>query len=342
MPSGDAWLRSTIRSSIQPAWLSIDAPAADIVLSSRCRALRNLRGHNFPHACQDAELETILNKVLGGNKESRLGLDVYRSLTPAERDYFVVSRLCSYEFEYQKIGRALLLDPKGVLSIMVNEEDHLRVQALTAGWSIENADRLCKEALVKLGTTLEFARTERFGYLAASPYNTGAARRLSSLFHLIGLANAGKLPTVMQALLAQGVVVRGTYGESSRAVGAFVQVSITGGTKADFIGACEYLIKEERLARVDTGGKLLERKAEEAVSFADSARSITLSDALRVLGWLRWASQVGTLGYSDSHRYIDTALSQLDIMTGRNEEKAAVERAVWLRAVIESLRRRTS
>lgn len=277
--------------------------------------------------------------VQKANREAKAGLEVYRTLTLAERDYFVVSRLCSHDFPWQEPGRAILVDSRAAVSIMVNEEDHLRTQALTAGWSIEAADRLNHDTVAVLGKHLEYARSERFGYLAASPFNTGVAKRLSAMFHLIGLANARRLPEVMRALNAQGVVIRGLFGESSRAVGAFVQVSITDGTKAAFIGACEYLIQQERLARAQAQGPTLRSKAEEAIQFSRSTPTLSLADCLRVLAWLRWAIVEGECGFHDSPRKIDSALSQLDLMTGWKEQRAAASRADWLRKTIESIKK---
>lgn len=319
------------------AWLSADAPSGDVVLSSRSRSLRNLVGHRFPHQADRMELEEIMTKVLDANRASPLRMEVFRAMTAAERDYFVVSRICSHDFQWGAPGRALLVDSRCAVSLMVNEEDHLRLQALTAGWSIQGAESLHNEMLEELSLHLKFSFVNKWGYLAASPFNTGLARRYSAMFHLIGLAQARKLPDVMNALGSRRVVVRGLFGESSRAVGAFVQVSVTGGTRADFIGACEYLIEQERYARANQAGTVVPQKCAEAVTFAEAAQTMSLADSLRVLAWLRWGVLEGFFG-NVSYRKVDAAIAQLDLMTGFDPKQAEVERADWMRQLLTSLR----
>ncbi len=321
-----------LRSMPPPAWLSEDAPNGDIVLSTRTRVMRNLRGHRFTHAAERAELLQISANILKATEG--LGLETFKLISQIERDYLVAARLASPHLQWNKPGRALLLDKTRHLSLMVHEEDHLRLQALTAGWTPENSNGIAEQALRDLGRNLEFASSDRFGFLAASPFNAGRGRRLSAMFHLIGLAQVKRLPGVLRALGERGIAARGLFGESSRAIGAFVQVSVTGGAKHDFTGACEYLLHEERSARSEIGRGALADKAKQVAEFALESNSFSLGDALRVIAWIRWASQYGIEGFPSSPRAADFALTLLHLNENDEDQRAASLRSGLIRHLL--------
>jgi protein arginine kinase len=342
----EAWKKMVLRSMPPPAWLGRDAPEGDVVISSRVRFARNLDGVPVPHLCTPEQLREVQRLIL--KSAEGLELEVHKRFTEAERDYLIGCRLVSPEFATLEPGRALLMDPERSVSIMINEEDHLRLQAVTAGWSIANAERLADHLLARLQGMpdtpdalfgepakrsvhgLRFAR-EGGGYATASPYNAGEGRRLSAMFHLIGLAHAKRLPVVLTALAEMGMTARGVYGESSRGVGAFFQVSVTSGPMSHFAGACEYLMREEREARWDVPRERLIEHAQAAVEFATASSQITLADALRVLAWARWASSTGLDGFPTSHREVDHWVSTLEVRSTHDEEAASRHRASFLR-----------
>ncbi len=324
-----------LRAMPPPAWLSSDAPQGDVVLSSRARVMRNLRGHRFPHHASDGELRAVLEMVVAAAQDTGAGFHVQRRATQAERDYLVGSRLASHDFPWNEPGRALLLDEERSRCVMVNEEDHLRVQCLSPGWSIEFADARVRDTIEGLGGQLDFAWSPQFGYLSTSPFNAGDGRRLSAMLHLIGLAQGKRLPSVLKALASRGLAARGLFGEASRAVGAFVQVSISRGTRVEFVGACDYLLREERDARSEIGRAMLEERARKAVDFAIGSRSIGLADALRVLAWVRWASSAEIEGFPATPREVDRWLTMLEVRGSSDAEAAARERATFLRNRVE-------
>lgn len=335
MADGEAWKRLVLTATTPPAWLAADAPSGDVVLSTRFRLARNLVGFRFVHAASDAELRHTMELVLAAARQGRIGYEIFKGLTHAERDHLVATRLVSADYEWTLPGRALLLDADRVVSVMVNEEDHLRVQALVAGWSPESAEAAARGCVVRLATSLEYAFAPEWGYLTASPSNLGAGKRQSAMLHLIGLAGTERLPRIMEALGQEGIAVRGLFGEASRAVGAFAQVSATGGSAEAFAGAVEYLVAEERAARGTLGGGHLRERADAARDFAVGSRRLGLGDALRVLGWLRWAAveRVGEAWYGP--RDVDAALATLEIRGGMAEEEAGTRRADRLRRLVE-------
>lgn len=315
-----------------PAWLSHDAPHSDVVLSSRVRIMRNVAGFRFPHTAPPEELMAIQKLLLAGAPKE---LKAFKHLTPAELDHLVGGRLVSTEFPVQQQGRAVLLNEERTTSAMVNEEDHLRLQVLTGGWAAETADSIATQTLKVFDEKMNWAWSPKYGFLAASPFNAGEGKRMSAMFHLIGLAHSKRLPNVLKALNLKGLASRGLFGESSRAVGAFLQVSITDGRRTDFMGACEYLMREERTARRDVGREELSERARQAIDFAIRSVVISASDSFRVLGWARWAAVAG-LDFAGYHpRDVDGWLTTVELKGEPGDDRSARARATFLRGCLE-------
>lgn len=327
----DAWKRIVLRAMAPPEWLANEGAYREIVLSTRVRHMRNLRGHRFTHRADPSELREIEKKCTAAI--GKLGaFDVQRNATPAERDYLVACRLVSPDFQWNEPGRALALDSGRTVSIMVGEEDQLRFQALTPGWSLERAAAAAESALSGLSKGLDFARTSRYGFLGASATNCGAGIRQSAMFHLIGLAHSKRLATVIRALNSQGLVVRGLFGERSRAIGAFVQISTTGSSLPQFVGACDYLLHEERSARAGFPLPVPFEKVEETREFLARSRQASLADALRILAWLRWCA--ANEPNPSSLRTVDALIPELALLESLGEDRAGRSRLELLKRVL--------
>lgn len=333
MQASERW--TPILGSQPPAWLGETAASADVCLSSRARVGRNLAGYRFPHRADSGELRAILKEVLHGFEP--IGLEVHRGISPAERDRLVASRLISPEFPFDRPGRAVLLDAARSVSVMVNEEDHIRLQVLSAGWQMEGQLDTADQMLERVGQRLSLAQSPSYGFLLASPFNSGDGVRLSAMFHLIALATTRRLPKVLTALDAIGVVCRGLFGEASRAIGAYLQVSVNSRERTKMSAAAEVLIQEERAERRAVGKDKLIERAEEAAQYAIGSRKITLADSLRVLGWLRWAAAERLERHAASVRLVDSWLTELELTQGDSANMDR-QRAVKLRSMIESIR----
>ena len=320
----------------RPAWLDAGGAHTDVVLSSRARLARNLKGHQFATTASTEELNEVMETLLAAGQSLPADIEVFKGLTTVERDYFVGARLLSPDFQWTFPARALMLDRQQLLSLMINEEDHLRAQVLTAGWSVREAcDQVYRVADLIEGQ-VPFAHNEKWGYLGASFYNSGEGRRLSAMLHLIGLAHSDRLNGLINALTATKITIRGLFGETSRAIGAYAQVSLVNGTLEQFEGVCEYLMVEERQAREAIGNKVLKERAVQALDFANSVKSISLSDAVRSLGWLRWARVARIEGFPGSARTLDYALSSLDMRLSESDGDSGSKRADALRKLIQT------
>lgn len=326
-----------LRSMPPPAWLESDAPDGDVVISSRFRAARNVRGFPFPHKASAEELRNVQKLVKDAVAHAPVQVESMGVLSEAERDYLLGARLISPEFRHRENGRTVLMDRDRTVSIMVNEEDHVRLQALTAGWSVWTAEETGVQVLRHLDRELGFMACPEMGALTASPSNLGSGQRRSALFHLIGLAASQRLTRMLKSLATMGLTTRGLYGESSRAVGAFVQISATTGGQADFKGACTQVIREERMARRELKRTELADKAKQAMEYAIMSSEISLRDALLVLGWVRWASLSEIEGFRTGPRSVDLWNATMEIYGTQDEKVAGRHRAVFLRQRLESL-----
>lgn len=324
-----------LRSMQPPAWLADDAPESDIVISSRFRTARNLRKHCYPNRAEPAELVEIANKIIKSCTNS--SLMPIKTITEAERDYLLGSRLISPEFKHSAPGRMVLLDEPRLVSIMVNEEDHLRIQAVSAGWSIRQAVREGEKITASLTKKLDFQSSPEFGFLTASPTNLGGGTRRSALFHLAGLSTQGRLNRLIKSLHHIGITTRGLFGESSRGIASFVQVSGTKISDTDFIGACNHLIQEERLARQEASRTQTLEKAQTAVDFAIMSNQVSMRDALLVLGYVRWAAAINLPEFPISPRQVDTWVTEMEVFGTQSATTAARQRADYLRAKLENL-----
>lgn len=325
----ESWKKRVLRSMPAPAWLGADSPQGDVVVSTRFRYARNLRGIPFPHHCTVAQANLVAHAVTESGKSA--GLVSQGRLTDAERDYLLGSRLISSDFEPRKPGREILLDKSRTLSVMVNEEDHLRIQALVGGWSPQTARVAASDCLKVFESRLNFAFAEPWGYLTASEFNCGGAGRWSALFHFIGLAHRRRLQSLLRALGTGGVTARGLFGESSRAVGAFFQVSTTRLSLPEFVGACELLLRQEREARAEVPRTELRDKFRQAVETAVSSPELDLREALRIFAWVRWASSVGLEGAPERTREVDESVSTMEVFGTQDPAIAARHRAEFVR-----------
>ncbi|MEI7578242.1 MAG: hypothetical protein WCK51_15235 [Armatimonadota bacterium] len=309
--------------------------SSDVALSSRVRYMRNLANHKFPTAADSLELIEVMNKVIAAVKQVDPTLIVNRSITAKERERLLSQRLISPNFPWYLPGRAVIYNKDRTLSVMVNEEDHIRLQAVSAADNVSKAEQIANSFLQILTKHLDVAHSSQQGFLASSVYNCGEGRRFSTMMHLVGLGHDALRGEVFDALLEKKITVRGLFGEGSRPIGAFAQVSTTLASLGEFMGAVDYLADRERETRLGLEATKLNRKAKEALEYIRASPRVTLPNAFRVLGWLRLAAATGAEGFSSDIRRIDAALNSLDLLMHEDEEFADGRRADTLRKLLD-------
>jgi protein arginine kinase len=210
-------------------WLDGSGPSADVVLSTRVRLARNLREVPFTHRAREEQLAMVYSSVLSAVRKTPALISssslTMRELTPVDRQFLVERHLISHDLADNGRLRGLLVVPDESVSAMVNEEDHLRLQALASGFQLRSAWESINAIDDELGQDLDYAFSEDLGYLTACPTNVGTGMRASVLIHLPSLVLTKQIGRVLQGINQVGLAVRGFYGEGSQIMGNFFQIS---------------------------------------------------------------------------------------------------------------------
>ena len=241
-------------------WLKGDGPHNQIVISSRVRLARNLKTHAFPGWAKKAERLQILEEIKPGVEALPEMQDAFseylQDLSALEKQILVERHLISREHAAKSLGSAVVMNRKQTLSIMINEEDHLRMQAIRSGLQLKNVFKMIDKADSALESKLDFAYHPRLGYLTACPSNVGTGMRASAMVHLPALVLSEQINQIVQAVNKIGLAVRGLYGEGTEAMGNLFQVSnqITLGEREDEMisrlnKVIEQIIEHEQNAR---------------------------------------------------------------------------------------------
>ncbi|HPP74358.1 MAG TPA: ATP--guanido phosphotransferase [Armatimonadota bacterium] len=293
---------------VPPAWTKADGPEADIVVSTRARLARNLSGMPFPGRAAAEDLENIaeMARQASGRLRNRypdLCAIKVAEIEEEDRTFLVDAHLASPQQVRPRSGGMVFLEPGGRIAIMVNEEDHLRIQAILPGLQPIPAWQLVDEIDDVLSVDLKFACSKRLGYLTASLSNVGTGLRISAMMHLAGLAMVGRLARTLQAAIDLGVSVRGLFGEGSKGLGDLYQVSneVTLGVPERELaervkGVSNHLLGEERRAREEILSERpmdLVMAARQNLAKLRSAETVSPNEALKLLSPIRFAAAAG-------------------------------------------------
>ena len=210
-------------------WLRGSGPESDIVISSRIRLARNLADFPFVRRCNDADRAG----VVAGLKEQLENADLFKdleyvdvdSLASVDRQFLVERQLISRELSEAEGARGVAIDPNEKFSLMMNEEDHLRIQVMNSGLDLESAWEQVNKIDDQIEEQITYAFHDRLGYLTACPTNVGTGMRVSVMLHLPALVITRQIEKVFRSLTKISLAVRGLYGEGSQAMGDFYQIS---------------------------------------------------------------------------------------------------------------------
>lgn len=292
-------------------WLRDDGRDGDVVVSSRIRLARNFAGFPFLSRARREDRRQIVriarrDIMEGGVAPEMLWIDLSEA-PPLERSVLVERHLISKQHAKGDEARAVAISsPDESLSIMVNEEDHLRIQVLRAGLALSEAFEHIDEVDDRIEAMSDFAYSTRFGYLTACPTNVGTGIRVSVMVHLPGLKMLGEIDKVRRAARGMSLAVRGFYGEGSEAVGDFFQVSnqtTLGKSERDVLGDFERniipkIIEYERLARrtlLEKRRAVLEDRVFRALGTLRYARLLKAEEAIEALSFVRLGASLGVI-----------------------------------------------
>lgn len=273
---------------------------SDIVLSSRIRLARNLKGMQFPHKMDDEERKKVLGFVsdvlLKYEKNSLMRMDI-APLPETDRRSLIEKHLISEDLAQGKEGQSAFISQDENVSVMVNEEDHLRIQVMAPGFALENTYKQAEDLAVHIEKALPVAFSEKYGFLTAYPSNTGTGLRASVMVHLPIITSLGRMPALSESLSKAGYTVRGVYGEKSQPAGNIYQISntITLGisekqTLMNFAKMINEVIALERKLRSDFYEKnkdRLEDRVYRSLGELEFARLLSAGEAMNRLSDLR-------------------------------------------------------
>lgn len=342
-------------------WLRGTGPHSDIVISSRIRFARNIAGFPFVSRAnrrQRHELlqlcrENITNRRLAGDV---LWMDLNSSLV-LDRQLLVERHLISRQHANaaDDIPRAVAVGADETFAIMVNEEDHLRMQVLRSGMQLSEAYDQIDRIDDILEEKLDYAYSPRFGYLAACPTNVGTGIRVSVMLHLPALKLVGEIDKVRRAARDMHLAVRGMFGEGSEALGDFYQISnqtTLGRSEQEVLADFEHTVvpqiiayeKQARQALVQQRCEQLDDKVWRAWAVLTNARVMGTEEVLAMLSHLRLGVNLGRINTVDirtiNELFLLTQPAHLQKLSGREMDAATrrIARADLLRKRLANAR----
>jgi len=322
-------------------------PFDRIVLSSRVRLARNLTEAAFPGWAKKPERIKVLELIRPAVEALPDMKDAFSeamdSLSTLDKQILVERHLISREHAAKSAGSGLVLNREETLCVMINEEDHLRMQALRPGLQLRQAWSAIDQADSMLEKKLDFAFSPDLGYLTACPTNIGTGIRVSAMLHLPGLVLAEQINPIIQSVNKLGLAVRGLYGEGTEALGNVFQVSnqmTLGESESAIVERLEkvlgQIIEHEENAR----GTLLEKKPKmvynhigRAYGILANAHSISSKETMNLLSLMRLGVDVGLFPGVD-RSLVDELfiLTQPAHLQKQHTEKLSAEERDLLRA----------
>src|SRR5215469_5131754 len=290
-------------------WLRGSGPESDIVISSRIRLARNLAAFPFTNRAssgQKSEIEALLRERIARMElEPKLSYLNVPTLSSLDRQFLVERQLISRELAAADGPRGVALGPQETVSLMVNEEDHIRLQVMRSGFTLEEAWHDIDKVDDLLEQRVNYAFSEEFGYLTACPTNVGTGMRSSVMLHLPALVLTKQIEKVFRALQKINLAVRGLYGEGSRASGDFYQISnqvTLGKSEQTILSEIREVIPEiisyERQARqtlVRESRQSLQDRVSRAYGTLCSATMMTSEETMDLLSSVRLGINLGLL-----------------------------------------------
>ena len=284
-----------------------EGPHDKIVMSSRVRLARNIKGSAFPGWAKKAERIRILEAIRPAVESLPQMADRFSetmdNLTLLDKNILVERHLISREHAAKNAGSGLVFNREETLCMMINEEDHLRMQALRPGLQLKQAWQAIDQVDSKLEKKLEYAFSPELGYLTACPTNVGTGMRASAMMHLPGLVLSEQINQIIQAVNKVGLAVRGLYGEGTEALGNLFQISnqTTLGEKEDEIlmrlnKVIEQILQHEQNSRaslLDKRPTLLLDNIGRAYGILRHAHSMASKEALNLLSCLKLGVDLG-------------------------------------------------
>lgn len=290
-------------------WLKGTGPNSDIVISSRIRLARNLDKFPFPHWAAQKQSEEVLSAISAAISKidylKKTTLFKMAELDSVDKQFLVERHLMSLEQAQKSDSKALAIDDEEIISIMINEEDHMRIQVMQSGFNLFEAWSIINKIDDCFAKEVNYAYLDNWGYLTACPTNTGTGMRGSVMLHLPALVMTRNIERVLAAIAKLSFTTRGLYGEGTQASGNFFQISnqVSLGLSEDEImdnlnGLIKQIIEQENQARealLSRNKALLEDRINRSQGILKSARIISSQETVELLSMVRLGCDLGMI-----------------------------------------------
>ena len=290
-------------------WLKGAGANANIVISTRIRLARNVAKRPFPNKAKKKELLDTLNLVQDAVNANALFKDTtflkIADLDNVDKQFLIERHLMSHEHAANPDGKALIVSKDEDLAIMVNEEDHLRIQVMHSGFDLDGTWKIINDIDDALSEKLDYAYSSNWGYLTACPTNTGTAMRGSVMLHLPALVMTKQINKVLTAITKLSFAARGFYGEGTQASGNFYQISnqvALGHSEEDVIqninGLIRQVLEQEEQARqalLLQNRQMLEDKIFRSLGILKNAYIISSQETVELLSMVRLGVDVSII-----------------------------------------------
>jgi protein arginine kinase len=331
-------------------WLRGTGPESDIVMCSRIRLARNLADFSFTNRAsrgEKSEIESNVRSAIGNTAVDLVYLDV-NGMPALDRQFLRERQLISRELECAEGPRGVAIGPQENVAIMVNEEDHLRIQVMLSGLSLHDVWDRINNLDDQLEEHLAYAYSSQLGYLTACPTNVGTGIRVGVMLHLPALVQTKNIEKVFRALQKINLAVRGLYGEGTQAFGDFYQISnqqTLGKSEVELIriltDVVPQVIRYEREARqswLNEKREHLHDQVSRAYGVLKTARTISSEETMHHLSSVRMGINLGLIDdlaiSTVNELFIQTQPAFLQKLKGTElgVEERNVERASYLRS----------
>lgn len=312
----------------------------DIVITSRIRLARNLKNYRFPVKMDQEEAEKVIQEV--NNAVNRINqnynLTYMRDLSDIQKSALIENHLISPALAEKKDRAALLLSPDKKVSIMLNEEDHIRIQTLNKGMSLKECWDLSNKIDDVIEETVDYAFDKELGYVTSCPTNIGTGMRASVMIHLPALSITNQIEKLLYGVSQLGVAVRGVYGEGTKSLGHLYQISnqgTLGASEETLIDKITQIVRQIVEKEEKTREHLKKNNFEEledefyrAYGLLTNARKMTTEEAMKLISLIKLGrdmEMINVAGSKDLYELM-TRIQPSNLLSAADKELLPKER----------------
>ncbi|HOG63126.1 MAG TPA: protein arginine kinase [Sedimentibacter sp.] len=273
-------------------------------MTSRIRLARNLKNYKLPIYMTESESNSVINEIYNAvSKHENYKLTYMKDLSDVKKNSLIENHIISPALANKRNEGAFLLSPDGKTSVMINEEDHIRIQTIEDGLSLKECWKLSNEVDDIIEESVDYAFDRELGYITACPTNIGTGMRASVMLHLPALSITNQIDKLLYGVSQLGVAVRGVYGEGTKSIGHLYQISnqgTLGASEETLIDKINQIVMQIIDKEKNTREHLMKNNYDDleddfcrAYGLLTNARKMTVDEAMKLLSLIKLGSEMG-------------------------------------------------